>query len=708
MRAALPFARSRPAAGFEPHAAVRACVWLATAFGMAALGWAGNVWPAALLAIGVSAAGHLDSYRRGPTASGPLRNLALGSLMLAAFLWMWADIFTAFAGGAVPQGQFGMAVQAITSFSLRTRRNLYFTLIHSLLLLYVAGDLSYSPVLVAFYAGYGLAVLGMLVAATAADGGADGWATDGRGLAGAWRLWGATSMLLASLTAAFFLMLPRLSSTQLLTTALASMPAPAVPHAPTITPLFPFLSLDSAGGSPQMDLAFRGQPSPDAVLYVRSPIRSYWRTAVFDHYAANAWQNTVEDEPVAQRTRGGAYQMRLPRAAFTGEQFVQTFSVLRPQGEAIPTGYWPELLQFPATTLNTERNARGGAVRAPEPLRAGLSYTVLSRKADYTPSELAADQAASRDTRYMQLPPLNPAVGKLAQAVTRNATNDYEKAAMLEQYLRTTYPYDLNIPPLPSGRDAVEVFLFQDKRGFCEQFATAFVVLARAVGLPARIATGYLPGEYDVLSGGYVVRAADAHAWVEVNFIRHGWVPFDPTPFSSNTPRQLEGGGPWWNASLGGSDWAGPTVELRSVAGALAAPVALALQLPTGVLATLVALLAATAIMVLLRPQWPAWATAWATRRTRTAAAPPAVRTYRDLERWLQRQADVAPRGIGETPRHHLLRAATQAPAAADDLRALGDLVDAAAYGPGGRIDDQARKTADRIRSAVKGRESQG
>ena len=268
--------------------------------------------------------------------------------------------------------------------------------------------------------------------ATAADGGADGWATGGRGLARAWRLWGATGLLLAVLTAGFFAVLPRLSSTQLLTTALASVPAPAVPHAPTITPLFPFLSLNSASGSPQMDLAFRGQPNPEAVLYVRSPIRSYWRTGVFDHYEGNAWQNTVEDEPVLQRTRGGAYQMRLPRGAFAGEQFVQTFSVLRPQGEAVPTGYWPELLQFPATSLSTERNARGGTVRAPEPLRAGISYTVLSRKADYTAAELGADQAATRDTRYLQLPPLNPAVGRLAQAVTRNATNDYEKAAMLE------------------------------------------------------------------------------------------------------------------------------------------------------------------------------------------------------------------------------------------------------------------------------------
>jgi hypothetical protein len=86
------------------------------------------------------------------------------------------------------------------------------------------------------------------------------------------------------------------------------------------------------------------------------------------------------------------------------------------------------------------------------------------------------------------------------------------------------------VEPLPSGRDAVDFFLFEQQAGYCSSFATSLAVMARHVGLPARVAVGYLPGFIDPLTGAHIVRVGDAHAWVEIQFQQHGWVAFDPTP----------------------------------------------------------------------------------------------------------------------------------------------------------------------------------
>jgi hypothetical protein len=83
---------------------------------------------------------------------------------------------------------------------------------------------------------------------------------------------------------------------------------------------------------------------------------------------------------------------------------------------------------------------------------------------------------------------------------------------------------------VPAGRDPVDWFLFDIKTGYCEQFATAETLMLRSLSIPARLATGYSTGAYDPLLNQAVVRERDAHAWVEVWFPGHGWVPVDPTP----------------------------------------------------------------------------------------------------------------------------------------------------------------------------------
>src|ERR671920_257850 len=128
----------------------------------------------------------------------------------------------------------------------------------------------------------------------------------------------------------------------------------------------------------------------------------------------------------------------------------------------------------------------------------------------------------------------------LASRLTEGTTNPYGAVLKMNQYLKETYPYDLSIPPQNREMDAVEYFLFEQRRGYCEQFSSSLAVMARSLGIPARVATGYAPGEYNPFTGYYDVRASDAHAWVEVYFPGYGWSTFDPTPSFDSTPWQYK------------------------------------------------------------------------------------------------------------------------------------------------------------------------
>jgi len=132
---------------------------------------------------------------------------------------------------------------------------------------------------------------------------------------------------------------------------------------------------------------------------------------------------------------------------------------------------------------------------------------------------------------YLQLPEsLPPSVAQLADRVAGEEGNWFARAERLSNYLQRHYRFDLDVPPTESGRDTVEDFLFRTKHGYCEHFASSFVVLCRTQGIPARLVTGFAPGEYNPFTGLWEVRMRDAHAWAEVYLPRWGWVSFDPTP----------------------------------------------------------------------------------------------------------------------------------------------------------------------------------
>src|SRR5262249_57890506 len=115
---------------------------------------------------------------------------------------------------------------------------------------------------------------------------------------------------------------------------------------------------------------------------------------------------------------------------------------------------------------------------------------------------------------------------------------DGRASRVFETYLRTNYEYTLSPGSVPLGQSPTEYFLFTLKRGHCEYFASALAAMCRSVGIEARVVAGYLANEYHPDRDSYIVRASDAHAWVEVNTGPGGWQRRDATP--ADTLRSLQ------------------------------------------------------------------------------------------------------------------------------------------------------------------------
>ncbi len=174
---------------------------------------------------------------------------------------------------------------------------------------------------------------------------------------------------------------------------------------------------------------------------------------------------------------------------------------------------------------------------------------------------------------YLQVPEnLDGRIPELAQKVTATATNPFDKAIVLENYLRQKYGYTLNLAGKP-GADPLAQFLFVTKAGHCEYFASAMAVMLRTLNIPSREVNGFLPGEYNDVAGDYIVRASDAHSWVEAYFPGSGWLTFDPTPPASGTESglfsRLNLYLDWmqlnWNEWVVNYDWAHQTLLAHNV-----------------------------------------------------------------------------------------------------------------------------------------------
>jgi transglutaminase-like putative cysteine protease len=177
---------------------------------------------------------------------------------------------------------------------------------------------------------------------------------------------------------------------------------------------------------------------------------------------------------------------------------------------------------------------RGGAVYDLDGERAVSLYEADSDISIPSPELLraAGDYLPPFVLTYLQLPGLDPRIPRLAAQISGSASNTYDKAVALERYLKTHYGYTLQLPGSPVA-DPLANFLFERKQGHCEYFASSMAVMLRTLHIPTRVVNGFISDEFNDVTGNYVVRARNAHAWVEAYFPDYGWITFDPTPESA-------------------------------------------------------------------------------------------------------------------------------------------------------------------------------
>lgn len=175
-----------------------------------------------------------------------------------------------------------------------------------------------------------------------------------------------------------------------------------------------------------------------------------------------------------------------------------------------------------------------GSIFSGDNSRAVTDYVVTSEIAPPMSDSRLSTNDAGVSGVYLRLPSkLDPRVSELAETITANQVTAFMKASAIERYLSNTYRYTLQLPPIPP-RDPVANFLFERKTGHCEYFASSMVVMLRTLGIPSRIVNGFRGGEYNDLTDSFIVRAQNAHSWVEAYFPGYGWYTFDPTPASSS------------------------------------------------------------------------------------------------------------------------------------------------------------------------------
>ncbi len=249
--------------------------------------------------------------------------------------------------------------------------------------------------------------------------------------------------------------------------------------------------------------------------------RYYWRSLTYDQYTGRGWATSH-----TQTSRYPAGASAHPDNPTTHRIVHHTVRALYDLGG---------LLYATGTLLTTDHDYRVVWRTETDAFGAMLGASIYQVDSQVPIVSTAALRAAGDDypgwirTRYLALPDsVPPRVLALAQELSAGASTPFEIAQAIERYLRT-FPYTLDLPTSPPGRDVVDYFLFDLQKGYCDYYATSMVVLARAAGLPARLVIGYYSGLYDADKKRYIVAETDAHSWAEVYFPEYGWIEFEPT-----------------------------------------------------------------------------------------------------------------------------------------------------------------------------------
>ena len=303
----------------------------------------------------------------------------------------------------------------------------------------------------------------------------------------------------------------------------------------------------STGFSDQVELGRIGeiQQSSAVVMHIQIDGDEHgtfdlkWRGVALSNFDGRNWSNSREQRVLSPQLDG--YFVLSSRARDVPQRSslpVHYRVLMEPVGMNIffLAGI-PESLQGNYRNLGVDD---GGAVFDLDLEHPVSRYQATSEVAQPVAPELR--MARSIDTRYLNsgyltLPSsLDPRIPRLAQQIAAATDNNYDRALAVETFLRTHFQYTLQLLHT-APHDPLANFLFERKQGHCEYFASSMAIMLRSLGIPARIVNGFRTGEFNDLTSQYLVRASDAHSWVEVFFPGYGWIAFDPTPAQSTPLR---------------------------------------------------------------------------------------------------------------------------------------------------------------------------
>jgi transglutaminase-like putative cysteine protease len=279
---------------------------------------------------------------------------------------------------------------------------------------------------------------------------------------------------------------------------------------------------------PALRVRFAGAPPP--------PGERYWRGPVLHAFDGFTWR------------RGPSLPSSATPLEYIGPHYHYTMTLEPGQLPLVPALQYPEPPELPLLRYTSDYQ-----LLLPRPLGQAQSFEL-----DGWPQARSGAGLDARERRIdLHLPPgRNPRSTALAQQMRSTASDDAAVVHAALEHLRTG-GYTYTLAPQPLGRDSVDGLLFDTREGFCGHYASAFVTLMRAAGIPARVVTGYLGGEWNRFGGYLTVRQAEAHAWAEVWLPDRGWTRVDPTAVVS--PERLTRG----NYDFGLSGVAGVGLQLR-------------------------------------------------------------------------------------------------------------------------------------------------
>ena len=291
----------------------------------------------------------------------------------------------------------------------------------------------------------------------------------------------------------------------------------------------------------------RIKQSSAPVMHVRSyqnegflPVK--WRGAALAEFDGKRWFNPPgQDQPV--RVDNGLVTVRqATEGASRGPNVIYQVHLEPLVADTLFFAGTVETINIDVPFL---RASRGGGFHVPARFGVrGLNYGAYGfMPNEWAPGRYTAELPPFMSRELLTLPDIDARIPDLAREMTRGAETPAEKARALETRLRTTYGYTLDLLSKPV-EDPLAYFLFERKKGHCEYFASSMAVMLRTLGIPSRVITGFQSGVYNSMTGWQVIRASDAHSWVEAWIEGRGWTTFDPTPFDPT------GGGPAWLSRL--------------------------------------------------------------------------------------------------------------------------------------------------------------